>query len=300
MISACVRHAGAVPDSNELGQFLRMRREQLTPAAVGLPDTGRRRTPGLRREEVAALAGISIDYLVRLEQGRDRNPSVAVVNTLGGALRLDGDERKHLAKLAACSTSPELCPRGDGPVDEVPATVRTLLERLHPTPAVLVGPWYQVLAYNPAWERVIGPLGLLDDPAPNLARFTFLDPRSRRAFPRWTDTADEQAAVLRDAIVRWRGDERVQALIDELLTVPEFATRWRAHDVARKRRGTKMVRHPEAGELRIDHEVLLLPDGTDQRIITWLAADGSTAEALSRLTGGPEPVSPARLRVITG
>lgn len=282
-----------MPDANELGGFLRMRREQLQPADVGLPANGRRRTPGLRREEVAALAGVSIDYLVRLEQGRDRNPSIAVVNALAEALHLDGDERKHLAKLAACASAPEMCPLGSGPVDEVPATLRALLDRLDPTPAVLVGPWYQVLAYNPAWERVVGSLGVLDGPSPNLARFTFLDPRAREVFPRWVDAADEQVAVLRDAVIRWRADARMQALMDDLLPLPEFAERWRAHDVARKRRGTKVIRHPEAGELRIDYEVLLLPDGTDQRLVTWLPADEATATRLHELVA-------SRLRVVTG
>src|SRR5690606_23696408 len=105
------------------GRFLRARREELRPSDVGLPDTGRRRTPGLRREEVAALAGLSIDYLIRLEQGRDRRPSAPVVAALADALRLDADERLHLEKLAACASTPELCPMGSGPVDTVPPSV---------------------------------------------------------------------------------------------------------------------------------------------------------------------------------
>lgn len=270
-------------ESNELGDFLRTRRAQLAPATVGLPETGRRRTPGLRREEVAALAGISIDYLVRLEQGRDHNPSLSVITALSGALRLDADERKHLTKLAACTNSPELCPEGTGPVDEVPPTLRALLDRLDPTPAVLLGPWYQVLGHNQAWQRVVHGTGMIDDPAPNLARFTFLDPRSREVFPAWDESANEQAAVLREAAIRWRGDAELRALLDELLAVPEFARRWRAHDVARRRRSTKTVLHPEAGELHIDYEVLAIPDGTDQRIIAWLPADDPTAAALRGL-----------------
>ncbi len=283
----------SVPSRSELGDFLRSRREQLTPTDVGLPDTGRRRTPGLRREEVAALAGLSIDYLVRLEQGRDRNPSLPVIRSLANALLLDADESKHLAKLAACAGTPELCPMGQGPVDEVPRTVLLLLDQLDPTPAVLVGPWYQVLARNQAYERVLGATGLLDGPEPNLARFTFLDPRSRVVFPAWSESADEQAAVLREAAIRWRADARMQALLDELLDVPEFAERWQAHDVVRKRRGTKVVVHPDAGELRVDYEVLGIPDGTDQRIITWLPADEATAAALRNLVSG-------RLRIVSG
>lgn len=290
-------------EKNELGLFLRSRREQLTPADVGLPDTNRRRTPGLRREEVAALAGLSIDYLVRLEQGRDRHPSLSVVNALAGALRLDSDERSHLAKLAACAGAPELCPVGSGAVDEVPLTVRSLIDRLDPTPAVVVGPWYQVVAYNSAWERIMRPIGALDSPAPNLARFTFLDARSRDAFPHWSDVADEQVAVLRDAHVRWRRDDRVQALVDELSAVPEFAERWGFHDVSRKRRGTKTVVHPLEGELHVDYEVLLIADDADQRLITWLPADDATAAAFHRICGAvavrrPPASGPARLRIV--
>lgn len=272
-------------DTNELGLFLRSRREQLTPAEVGLPATNRRRTPGLRREEVAALAGLSIDYLVRLEQGRDRRPSFSVVNALGSALRLDTDERMHLAKLAACAGTPDMCPHGSGVVDDVPPSVRALLDRLDPTPAIVIGPWYQVVAYNQAWARIMQPIGVLDDPAPNLARFTFLDRRARAAYPAWSEVADEQAAVLRNVQVRWRRDDRLRAFLDELLAVPEFADRWRAHDVARKRRGTKVVVHPVAGELRVDYEVLLLEGDSDQRMITWLPADASTAAAFDRICG---------------
>lgn len=280
-------------EGTELGVFLRTRREQLQPVDVGLPAAGRRRTPGLRREEVAALAGVSMDYLVRLEQGRDRNPSMAVISALADALRLDGDERDHLQRLAACAGAPDLCPRGLGPVDEVPATVRVLLDRLHPSPAVLLGPWFQVLAHNDAWERVMRPVGMLDHPEPNLARFTFCDERAQALYPAWGQVADEQVAVLRDAVIRWRGDDRAQALLDELLGVAAFAERWGAQPVARKRRGTKVVRHPDAGDLRIDYEVLHLDDGADQRIVTWLPADDATAASLHGLVS-------ERLRLVGG
>ena len=288
-----------MPETADLGRFLRSRREGLQPADVGLRATGRRRTPGLRREEVAALAGLSIDYLVRLEQGRDRNPSAAVVRALADALQLDDDERLHLMKLAACAGSPDGCPLGSGDVDAVPPTVRRLLDQLGRTPAVVVGPWYQVVAYNVAWDRIVGPIGLLDDDAPNLARFIFVDPRAKAVFPDWAETADAQVAVLRDALVRWRTDERMRAFVEELQSVPEFATRWHQHAVARKRRGTKTVVHPVAGDLRIDYEVLLLPDESDQRLIAWLAADAATAEVFDRLGGPVERRSPAQLSVVS-
>jgi transcriptional regulator with XRE-family HTH domain len=287
-----------VANRTDLGDFLRSRREQLSPAEVGLPDAGRRRTPGLRREEVATLAGLSMDYLVRLEQGRDRNPSVLVLTALADALRLDDTERAHLLKLAACTAAPDQCPLATGRAEEVPATTIALLDRLDPTPAVILGPWYEVVAYNTAWERIMRGVGLLDGPHANLARFTFLDPRSRAVFPAWSDAADEQAAVLREVRVRWREDARLQSLIDELLAEPEFAVRWQAHEVARKRPGTKVIVHPEAGPLRIVYEVLDLTNDSGQRMITWLPADDATASTIRRLAAGDEPVSPARLRVV--
>jgi transcriptional regulator with XRE-family HTH domain len=291
-----------VKQVNELGSFLRSRREQLRPADVGMPDRGRRRTPGLRREEVAMLAGVSSDYLVRLEQGRDRNPSPSVLNALGAALRLDADERIHLAQLASCAATPGLCPIGSGAVDEVPATLRSLLDRLQPTPAVLIGPWYQVLAYNDAWAAIMGPVGVLDGPGPNLARFTFLDRRSRDAYPAWSDMADEQTAVLRSASVRWRHDERSRVLLDELFAVPEFASRWGSHDVASKRRGTKVIVHPAVGALHVNYEVLVLADDSDQQLITWLPADDATMRAFDRLFDHsdrqPQPTGTPNLRIV--
>src|SRR4051794_22095289 len=157
---------GGMATSSELGSFLRARREGLSPAEVGLPDSGRRRTPGLRREEVATLAGVSIDYLVRLEQGRDSNPSASVIAALAAALRLTDEERTHLGTLAQLSNSQELCPSVLPSLTEVAPTLRTLLDRLDPTPAFLVSPINDVLAWNPAWERVAAPLGMVDGEPP--------------------------------------------------------------------------------------------------------------------------------------
>ncbi len=117
-------------------------------------------------------------------------------------------------------------------------------------------------------------------------------------YPAWAEIADEQAAVLRDVRVRWRTNERMHALIDELLEVPEFAARWHQHDVARKRRGTKAVVHPVEGVLNVSFEVLLLSDFGDQRIVAWLPADEATAAVFERLCAPAEPRSPARLRVV--
>lgn len=277
-------------EPSELAQFLRARREQLRPADVGLPDNGRRRTPGLRREEVATLAGVSIDYLIRLEQGRDLNPSASVIVALAKALRLTEEERAHLGHLSSVHTKAELCPNGPA-ATEVAPTIQALLDRLDPTPAFVVGHTDDVLAWNEPWHRLAAPAGLLDDSPPNLARYLFLHPNASMAYPDWTAAADEQVRQLRSAAPRWGSDAAFAALVEELSAEAEFARRWSAHTVAPRRRGTREVRHPGAGVLRFDYEVLLLPDDTEQRLVTWLAADDATAAALE------PPVT--RLRAVT-
>lgn len=282
----------AMPDPTALGAFLRARREGLSPAEVGLSGSGRRRTPGLRREEVAALAGVSIDYLVRLEQGRDTHPSAAVLAAIADALRLSPDERHHLHKLTLLSTTPELCPTIEPPVREVSPTIRLLLDRLGPTPAFVKGPMYELLAWNATWERLAEPIGYLDDrDDPNVLRFIFLHPGARAALPDWDLVADEMVQALRAAAPRLGVEPRFAALLAELEGDTAFAERWRAHRVSRKRSRTKRVVHPTVGELRIDLEVLDLPDPADDRLVdqslvVWLPADEATEEAIRRATGG--------------
>jgi transcriptional regulator with XRE-family HTH domain len=290
-----LRHAGGV---TTLGEFLRARRDQLQPADVGLPDSGRRRTPGLRREEVATLAGVSIDYLVRLEQGRDTRPSPSVIAALAAALLLDDGQRRQLYRLAMVSQSAELCPAPRPLALAVAPTVTTLLEHLG-TPAFVVGPANDVLAWNDAWEHLVRPLGLLDDATPNLARHVFLHPDARTVYADWVGAADEQISRLHAATGRWGEDERFAALIDELRTAPDFVRRWAIFASSEKRRGTTHIVHPDLGRLRLSYEVLLLPDEVDdQRLITWLPADDATATALARMGDTGVPTSPARLRVI--
>lgn len=285
-------------DDLALGAYLRARREQLRPGDVGLPDNGRRRTPGLRREEVAALAGVSIDYLVRLEQGKDTHPSAAVLAALCDALRLDHDARIHVKKLATITSSPELCPTSWPEQRPVPATVQAILDRLDPTPAFVVGPWGDLLAGNDRWTALAGPLGFFDHDPPNLARHAFLHPQATTTYPEWGAVADEQVARLRAASMHWGRDEAFIALVDELTGLPEFDGRWSAWNVGEEHRGTKRVVHPEVGELRIDFEVLLLPDDTEQRIVAWLPADAATEVALAAATRLEVPSSPATLRVV--
>jgi transcriptional regulator with XRE-family HTH domain len=283
-----------------LAGFLRARREQLQPSDVGLPDSGRRRTPGLRREEVATLAGVSIDYLVRLEQGRDTHPSGSVIAALADALRLDEDERRQLSELALRGHAVELCPEARPLARDVAPTVRALVDRLDPTPAFVVGPSHDVLAWNPTWERLVGALGLLDGGAPgvpgvpNLAGHVFLHPGARTVYPDWDAVADEQVSRLRDASTRWGHDDGFITLMDELRTSPHFTARWSVFGPVERRRGTRLIAHAELGGLRFDYEVLLLPGDDEQRLVTWLPADDITARA----TAEAVPSSPAQLRVI--
>jgi transcriptional regulator with XRE-family HTH domain len=286
-----------VAGGNELGEFLRARRERLTPEEVGLPVLGRRRTPGLRREEVATLAGVSIDYLVRLEQGRDTNPSAAVIAALADVLRLSQEERTHLGLMVARTNNGELCPAAETLSNEVRPTVVTLLEQLDPTPAFVLGPLNDILAWNDAWARLVAPTGVLEDEAPNLARYVFLHDEAKRLFRDWEWAADEQVGRLRWAQARWGNEPQFASLLDALRTVPEFAARWEAHEVAEKRRGVTRLMHPDAGELRIAYEVLTLPD-EDQRLVTWLPYDDAAAAALRVALSTGEAVSPARLRVV--
>jgi transcriptional regulator with XRE-family HTH domain len=281
-----------------VAEYLRARREQLQPADVGLPDSGRRRTPGLRREEVATLAGISIDYLVRLEQGRDTRPSASVIAALANALRLDDDGLRQLSMLARVSETAALCPAA-GPLTRVVVpTVRALLDRLATTPAFVVGPANDVLAGNRAWGCLVRPLGMLENAEPNLARYVFLNQDARTVYPDWTAAADEQVGRLRAASVRWGDNEHFGTLMDELRTVPDFVERWSKFPTKEKRRGSTRILHPDFGRFHINYEVLLPDDVDEQRLITWLPADDSTADAFASLGDTAAPSSPAQLRVI--
>lgn len=182
---------------NELGLFLRLRREAVTPAEVGLLAGPRRRTPGLRRAELATIAGVSVEYVTRLEQGRDRRPSAPVLAALADALRLTAGERVHLHRLVKGADPGFSCTGGAGPNRSVRPTVQALLDRLEPAPAVLLNRLSEVLSCTDGYRQVHGPIGSLDGRQPNFARFVFTDPRARTAFPDWETVADEQVAALK-------------------------------------------------------------------------------------------------------
>ncbi|WP_371482353.1 helix-turn-helix domain-containing protein [Kitasatospora sp. NBC_00315] len=270
---------------NELGLFLRIRREAVTPAAVGLPTGPRRRTPGLRRAELATLAGVSVEYLSRLEQGRDRRPSAQVLAALADALGLTVGERVHLHRLAKGAEGGFSCRGGALPARAVRPTVRRLLESLEPAAAVLLNRLSEILAWTEGYERLARPVGLLDGGPPNLARFVFTDARARTALPDWEHAADEQVAALKQG--PYRADPHVARLADELTVTAgaAFATRASTVPGLPRPNGVTRLVHPEAGELRLAYESLDLPADDDLRLVVHLPADEATVTALARLAG---------------
>ncbi|MET8688748.1 helix-turn-helix transcriptional regulator [Streptomyces sp. NPDC004732] len=281
---------------NELGAFLRARREAVTPTEVGLPSGPRRRTPGLRRSEVATLAGISVEYLTRLEQGRDRHPSAQVLGALADALHLRVEERIHLRRLEEERGSATCCPSAVAPAESVRPTVRAILDSLEPTPAVLLNRLADVLACTTGYRRIAEPLGILDGERPNLARYAFTDERARAAYPEWDRLADDLVGHLKTESML--DDSHVRGFTDEL-TVDAgapFADRLSGAPVLPRRSGVQRITHPEAGPLRLEYETLALPDIDPQRLIVYIPADGATSAALDRLTGR----RPGGLHVVNG
>ncbi|WP_405879032.1 helix-turn-helix domain-containing protein [Streptomyces sp. NBC_01136] len=281
---------------NEFGTFLRSRREAITPAEVGLPTGPRRRTPGLRRSELATLAGISVEYLTRLEQGRDRNPSPQVLGVLADALHLPVTERILLRRLVkAAGADAVFCPSAVEPTRTVRPTLQAMLDRLEPTPAVLMNWIGDILACTTGYRRFAGPLGVLDGKQPNMCRYVFTDERARAAYTDWERAADEQVAHLRNEALPH--DPYVTALADELTVTAgaRFTDRLAAVPAIPRRTGIEHIAHPVAGPLRLAYEMLTLPDD-GYRMVVHVPADDVTASALDRLNGR----QPGALRAVRG
>jgi transcriptional regulator with XRE-family HTH domain len=267
----------SVTRSGELGAFLRSRRERVAPELVGLEPGPRRRVAGLRREELAQLVPVSVDYLVRLEQGRVARPSPDIVAGLARALLLDDTERRHLFRLAGASEPATT--GGDGTV--VRPGVELLVRTLDPTPAVLLSRRLDLLAWNPTAEALLGPFG----EERNYARLVFGDPATRALHADWDEAAHQTVALLRFATARHPDDDELRALVAELRSVDaRFGEWWETRDVAEKSHGVKRYRHPLVGDLDLHYEAVLLADDGDQ-ILTLYAAEPGTADsaALARL-----------------
>ncbi|MCX5194776.1 helix-turn-helix transcriptional regulator [Streptomyces sp. NBC_00249] len=269
----------------ELGEFLRTRRARLRPEDVGLPDYGRhRRVPGLRREELAQLAGVSVAYYTRLEQGHGQNVSAEVLDAIARALRLDDTESAHLARLASPRTRRR---GGTRRPEQVRPQLRTLLEAMGDVPAYLVGRRQDVIGWNPLAAAVFGDFGALPPAERNLVRLVFLDPATAELYAEWECRACEVVSNLRLYAGRHPDDEQLSALVGELsVKSEEFRRLWAAHTVAdRKTYGVKQLRHPLVGRLALSFETLALPDDPAQSLVTFHAEPGSpSADALRMLS----------------
>lgn len=251
----------------DLGEFLRSRRARLTPEHVGIASYGARRVPGLRREELAQLAGVSLTYYTRLEQGTSTNASESVIEALARALELDDDERAHLHRLARPAPPPR--PKARRAERARESTVR-LIEAMG-IPAVVLGRTTDVLAWNEqAHALLAGHIAFDARPLPNLTRMLFLDAHTRDLYARWDEEAKRAVASLRLVAGRFGDDRGLAELVGELsVKSPEFAALWSRHPVANCVAGVKYLRHPVLGEVELEFQTLSLPDDSGQRILTY-------------------------------
>jgi transcriptional regulator with XRE-family HTH domain len=257
---------------NRIGEFLRARRERVQPEDVGLPDFGRRRVPGLRREELATLAGVSADYYVRLEQGRERHPSEQVIESLARALLLDADATTHLHELARPAPRRR---RAGGRPERVRPELLRLMETWPHTPAFVMGRRMDVLAANAIGSAVHGGIR----PGANLVRMVFLDPEARQVYPDWEEVARDTVAVLRSRVGPDLDDPRLTELVGELsLKSEEFRRLWARHDVREKTHGVKRLHNPQVGELTLTYESFTVAGAPEQMLVVYSAEPGSSTE----------------------
>ncbi|MFI0724305.1 helix-turn-helix transcriptional regulator [Streptomyces sp. NPDC021224] len=266
--------------------FLRSRRDKVTPEQAGLPVYGRRRVAGLRRGEVAALAGVSVEYYTRLERGNLHGVSDGVLDALARALRLDGTERMYLHDLARAA-GPAARVRRGGARPAVRASVARIVEGMPGLPAYVMNNRLDVLAANALGRALY--TQLYADPVcgANVARFAFLSPAAREFYPEWERMARFAVGALRVEAGRNPYDRELSHLIGELSTRSDaFRVLWGSHDVHVFRDSTKRLRHPLVGELELDQETMSLPDDSGLSVVVYSAPPGTAAEeALRRLAG---------------
>jgi transcriptional regulator with XRE-family HTH domain len=272
-----------VVSSTALAAFLRARRARVRPEDVGLPvGVGLRRTPGLRREELAALAGVSVDYYIRLEQGKETNPSSAVLGALASALRLDDDARAHLFALADHVARRR--PVHQPPDRAVTASMRLLLENLRPCPALVLSRTSDVLAANPEGLALYHGMAEWPRARRNTIRYMFRHPDAPALFGDWRSSAAGAVADLRTVLATDPDAPDVSALVAELSAAsPEFAALWERHDVRHKSGAQKVFHHPAVGTVSLAWEVLRSGDGSTRLTVHQAAPGTPDHDALSLL-----------------
>ena len=271
----------------EVSGFLRTRRNRITPEQAGIVAGGRRRVPGLRREEVALLTGVSVEYYARMERGDLRGVSLEVLDSLARTLQLDEAETDHLADLAkAAGPTPPRRRRSEPAERTVMPTLQRFLDAVTGAPMWVRDRRLDFVAANPLGRALYAPL--LDDPANrgNTARFTFLNPASQIFFPDWEDNADDVVATLRTYAGQDPLDEKLTDLIGELIVRSDtFRYRWDRHDVSHHRAGLKRIHHPVAGDLELSYQVMELPLNRDWFMFAFTAEPGSPMEQRLQLLG---------------
>ncbi|WP_411153133.1 helix-turn-helix transcriptional regulator [Streptomyces sp. A30] len=265
-------------DDNHLGDFLRSRRAGLRPEDVGMASYGARRVAGLRREEVAVLAGVNADYYTRLEQGRERNPSPQVLEALSRALRLDADTRAHLYRLAGATPSDRPAVHA---AERVSPALRQLMDGYPNTPAFVMSRTLDLLAANALAEALYVPF----EPADNLARMTFLDPAGRHFYSDWNRAAQATVANLRQAAGFDPDNPRLRELVRTLTEhSTDFTSLWNAHTVRGKTQDAKQFLHPDVGPLTLTYQAFDVRDAPGQQLVIYHAEPGSpSAQALNLL-----------------
>jgi transcriptional regulator with XRE-family HTH domain len=273
-----------VDNREEVKAFLSSRRAKVTPEQAGLSNFSRtRRVPGLRRSEVADLAGVSVEYYAQLERGNLAGASESVLDALAGALRLDEAEREHLLALARAA-GPVRRARRRPPAQQVRPSVARMLQGMTEVPAFVQNGRLDVLATNPLARALYAPV-FADAARPaNLARFTFLSPQARTLWGNWTGVADDTVALLRTEAGRDPFDKGLTDLIGELSTrSDEFRVRWAAHNVRLHRTGLKHIQHPVVGSLHLSYEVMQLTADPGMTLIVYSTAEGSPDDDALRL-----------------
>ncbi|MFB8776976.1 helix-turn-helix domain-containing protein [Streptomyces broussonetiae] len=272
--------------AHEIREFLATRRAKITPQQAGLPafGSGNRRVPGLRREEVALLAGVSIDYYARLERGHLAGASEEVLDALSRALQLDEAEHAHLHDLAAAQRHRPARRTPRKTRTPVPASLTRVLHSMTDAPAFIRNGRLDILAVNPLGRALYAPLFTSRARPVNIARFQFLNPTSRDFFPDWNAAVNTTVSLLRTEAGRAPGDTGLTALIGELATrSDEFRTAWAKHNVRLHHTGRKPFRHPEIGEITLDFDTMELPAHPGLTLTTYSAEPGTPAHDALRL-----------------
>lgn len=276
-------------------EFLASRRAKIRPEDAGLPAGGNRRVPGLRREELAALAGVSLSWYTRLERGDAVGASDAVLDAIARTLRLDDVERRHLAELSRGVGGAPAASRRRTPAGAIRSTLQLVLDQMTDMPAIIQNERTDILAMNALGKAMYA--GLIAGSAGqwNHARYLHLDPGSQQFYPEWDQIADYSVAMLHVAAGRNPYDRELSNLIGELATQSEdFRARWAAHDVHEHQTGVKKVRHELVGEMSLIYQTLSLPGEPGLTMYLYTAEPGSpSADALRLLSAWTAPMLPA-------